>query len=121
MKKPHEETWVADVNAYTPTVQIENPSMLVAEVWRRHVTTDEVGVRTTRASCVDAARFIAAAPDMARALLGVLKEGLRPKSDVTERHTADCWDCIAAYHVRSGCGHHVCESIHAALKKAGVI
>lgn len=112
MKKPHEETWIADVKAYTPTVCIEGAEgfgSLVAEVWRRQVTTDEAGSRTTRPSCEDAARFIAAAPDMARALHRFM---VGAECVFANRPRGPCPD--------SGTKCGVCEA-RAALKKAGVI
>lgn len=66
-------------------------------------------------------RAIAALPDMARALLGLMPEHPRPGTGELERHTPTCWECIHAYHVKSGCGHDTCEAAHAALRKGGFL
>jgi hypothetical protein len=91
MKKPHEQEW--KVATYDSGVIVDaRETRMVAE------------------TLPGLAPLIAAAPDMARALMGVLTG-----EDPTVQHTGECWE-MGADHCLSSC-----VAVKNALRKAGVI
>lgn len=106
MKKPHEQEWMVSQSDLSSKTEVQtDEGVLVARV---NVTYDKKGAYMM-ANMADAkmkADLLAAAPDMARALLA---QG---------HHTMDGWHthaCIESDH------NDTCEVARAAIKKAGVL
>lgn len=120
-KKPWEQEWRTDDDGYMPSVYTDASDYtggVIAEVVVRQKTAKSAG--DIRDSRLNAARFIAAAPDMVRALLEVASED--------ESLSVDGVPCWCTRHGRermrdTGIIRHegFCDRARAALRKAGVL
>ncbi|WNM70208.1 hypothetical protein [Myxococcus phage Mx1] len=66
------------------------------------------------------ATFVAGAPAVTRALMGLLVDNPHPKSQRIEHHTLACWDKIYAYLLADECGDLTCSAARSALRESGV-
>ena len=124
MTKPHEQSWKVKHTNIGPIIDDVSGRPEGEAVCMVYAPMFYAGPRLTLAQSDairdERAKFIEAAPDMARALLGTLCPGHRRGSDGNELHTPQCWDGIYAYLLTEGCGDDGCKATLAALRKAGV-
>lgn len=101
--KPHEETWAAGERPYGKGMQVE-----VRDASGRHICVFHSFDPSSDRARQRRARFVAAAPAMARALLAELVS-------IKNGHTEEC------NRLPLGECSHRCRGIRAALNEAGVL
>ena len=107
MTKPWEQEWRVENDTHDTAPEIHGPDGLVASVKRRRVHVGGGNGKTLHEEATQKATLIAAAPDMARALRDAL----------SVLHRAE--DVLEMGQVRGL--RDACETVEAALRKAGVI